>query len=165
MARQLTAQQEQYAQNLAAGMAQADAYRKAYPKSVEWKETTLWSEASRSAKNPLVAARVQEIREPAVARVQETIVYTTEVAMREALEALEMAKKTQQPGSMVAAVQLRAKLKGLLIERKEMGQVGEFAAMDAMRKVDAMEAIQLELDRRARLANGSSEVQDVTPKD
>ena len=109
-------------------------------------------------------ARIAEIRQPAVERVQEEIAYTAREAMREALEALEMAKKTQQPGSMVAAVQLRAKLNGLLIDRKETGQAGEFQALDAMRKQDAVMAIQQELDRRARLANGSSEVDDVIPK-
>lgn len=165
MARQLTAQQEQYAQNLAAGLPQAEAYRKAYPKSVEWKETALWSEASRSARNPLIAARVKEIREPAVARVQEEIVYTAKVAMEEAREALELAKKTQQPGSMVAAVQLRAKLNGLLIERREQGNPGEFQALDASRKQEAIAALQAEVERRLRLAGPAQPITDVVPKE
>jgi hypothetical protein len=81
--------------------------------------------------------------------------------MSEALDAFEVSKRNGQGGSMVAAATLRAKLNGLLVERKETGDAGEFAKLDAARKQDAMQAIEAELNRRARLG---MDVSDVEPK-
>lgn len=50
----------------------------------------------------------------------ENIQYRLEQAMSEAGEAFTVAKTAGNGGAMVAAVQLRAKLNGLLIERKEI---------------------------------------------
>ena len=40
----LTPKQEKFAQEVASGKSQADAYREAYPKSKKWKDETLWAE-------------------------------------------------------------------------------------------------------------------------
>lgn len=162
--RNLTYQQEEFAQHIASGMSQSEAYRKAYPTCLKWPDKVVWSKASVMARHESVVARIAEIRQPAVVRVQDAIVYTAQVAMEEAREALELAKKTLQPGSMVAAVQLRAKLNGLLIDRKEMGNPGEFQALDALRKQDAIAAIQAEVERRQRLTGPAQPITDVVPK-
>jgi phage terminase small subunit len=57
----LTPQQEAFAAGLAAGMTQAEAYRKAYPAAVRWKDDSVWPKASALAANGKVQARVQTL--------------------------------------------------------------------------------------------------------
>jgi len=56
----LTPQQELFAQNVAAGKSQAEAYRTAYPRSAKWK--SVHQTASRMMANANISARVDEIR-------------------------------------------------------------------------------------------------------
>ena len=57
----LTAKQEQFAQGLADGLTQADAYRAAYSASKQT-DATLWANASRMASDSKVIARVAELQ-------------------------------------------------------------------------------------------------------
>lgn len=57
----LTAQREAFAVGLASGFTQAAAYRKAYPKSLQWKDATVWQKASLLAGDAKVRARVDEL--------------------------------------------------------------------------------------------------------
>jgi hypothetical protein len=66
--------------------------------------------------NVKVEERIDSMRKPVVERIQ----YGVEQAMQEAKEALDVSRQKEQGGAMVAAVQLRAKLNGLLIDRKEI---------------------------------------------
>jgi hypothetical protein len=65
----LTAKREVFAQGLAAGMSNADAYRKAF-KADRMKEETIHQEASRLARDPQVTARVAELTKPVVEAIQ-----------------------------------------------------------------------------------------------
>ena len=58
----LTANQESFAQLVASGRSQADAYRAAYPSSQEWTLGALYEEASRTAALPAVSLRVKYLR-------------------------------------------------------------------------------------------------------
>lgn len=58
----LTANQEQFVQNIIQGMTQADAYRAAYPKN-KMSDKTVWEAASRLMANSKVVARLKEIRD------------------------------------------------------------------------------------------------------
>jgi len=58
----LTAQQESFAQAVASGKSQSEAYRTAYPRSREWKQTAVNETASRTASNPTVFARIAALR-------------------------------------------------------------------------------------------------------
>jgi phage terminase small subunit len=111
----LTAKQEAFCQAVVSGMTQADAYRKAYD-AERMKPETVQSKASILMADGKVRARVEEIRAPVVAKVQ----YGLEQAMSEAEEAFKVAKAKENGGAMVAAVSLRAKLNGLLVERSEI---------------------------------------------
>lgn len=55
-------QREKYAQNVARGMTLSDAYRDAFPRSKKWTKNTLYVHASQLKNDPLVAARIDEIR-------------------------------------------------------------------------------------------------------
>lgn len=57
----LTPQREAFAAALAQGMTQAAAYRIAYPKSLKWKDETVWRKASLMAAKGEVQARVTEL--------------------------------------------------------------------------------------------------------
>lgn len=112
----LTHQQEVFAQSIASGMNQSDAYRKAYPKSLKWKVDSIYCNAAQLVADTKVAQRIAELRKPVVEKLQ----YGLEQAMKEAEEAFKVSKDKEQGGAMVAAVQLRAKLNGLLVDKKEI---------------------------------------------
>ena len=110
----LTSKQESFCHSIVTGMSQADAYRAAFSAG-KMKAETIQEEASRLMANPKVSARVVELRAPVIVKMQ----YGLEQAMLEAAEAFQVAKAKENGGAMVAAVQLRAKLNGLLVEKRE----------------------------------------------
>lgn len=111
----LTAKQEAFCQAIVSGMSQADAYRKAYD-AVNMKPATVQSKACILMTDGKVRARVDELRAPVVAEMQ----YGLKEAMLEAREAFEVAREKGNGGAMTAAVQLRSKLNGLLVDRSEV---------------------------------------------
>jgi phage terminase small subunit len=58
----LTPAQELFAQHVAAGKSQAEAYRTAYPKSVKWKDSAVWCNASKLMADTKVSQRVEELK-------------------------------------------------------------------------------------------------------
>ena len=145
---------EIFAQCLVKGLTQADAYREAYPKSKKWKDTSLHPKASTLSKSDKIRARVAEIRAPVV----ETIQYGLLDAMIEAKRAMDLAEDSGQAGAMVAAVQLRAKLNALLVERKEIA-VTQMAGMTPLDKQFLLEAA-----TRTLTARKAGDVTDVEAK-
>lgn len=111
----LTPKQEAFCQAVVSGLSQADAYRKAYD-ARNMKPPTVQKRASELMANGEVKGRVQALRKPVVTKLQ----YGLEQAMTEAHDAYEVAKKKENGGAMVAAATLRAKLNGLLVERREL---------------------------------------------
>lgn len=61
------AQYERYAQEIARGMSQADAYRAAYPKSVRYTAKTVYNKAWEMRRIPEVDARIKELQDEAAA--------------------------------------------------------------------------------------------------
>lgn len=57
----LTTKQEKYVQELVTGLSQRKAYRRAYPSSVKWKDSTVDSHASRLLATDKVMARYNEL--------------------------------------------------------------------------------------------------------
>lgn len=111
----LTAKQEAFCQAIVKGMNQSDAYRNAYNAS-KMKDATVWAVSSKLVTDHKVSTRIDALRKPVIAKLQ----YGLEEAMREADDALKVSKSKENGGAMVAAVTLRAKLSGLLVERKEV---------------------------------------------
>jgi hypothetical protein len=130
-------------------MNQSDAYRAAYNTKPGASPAAISVDACKLMANPNVALRVAALRKPVVEAVQ----YGLKEAMAEAAEALAVSKEKQNGGAMVAAVALRAKLSGLIIEKRqnvpnpfEEVPIQELEAMDA-----ALTAI-----KNARSTNKSS---------
>jgi phage terminase small subunit len=57
----LTAKREAFAAGLAQGLSQAEAYRRAFPSSLAWKDASVWDKASKLAANVEVRQRVAEL--------------------------------------------------------------------------------------------------------
>ena len=78
----LTANQEQFVQNIIQGMSQADAYRSAYPNQ-RMSDKTIWEAASKLMANPKVIARLTELRnelaQPSIMSAQERLEWLTEL--------------------------------------------------------------------------------------
>jgi phage terminase small subunit len=111
----LTPKMEKFAQAIVSGLSQADAYRAAY-NAGGMKPATVQSKACVLMKNGNVRARVVELRAPVIAKVQ----YGLEQAMNEAQEAFNVSRARDNGAAMVAAVMLRARLNGLLVDRREV---------------------------------------------
>lgn len=111
----LTPKQEAFAQAVASGKSQADAYRAAYNCKPETKPETVQQCASRIMADRKVAARVAEIRAPIVERARMTLEQHLEdlMALREA------AKEARQFSAAIAAEIARGKAAGIHIEKSE----------------------------------------------
>ena len=62
MANKLTPKQELFAQAVASGDYKTVAYKKAYPRSVNWSDHAVETEASRAAMKPIIAERIAELQ-------------------------------------------------------------------------------------------------------
>lgn len=98
------------------GVTAIEAYRRSYKPSARMSYTTIKRRAHDIVHNPRVAARIEELRRSAADKVG----YGLQQAMLEAERAYKVAEEGRNGGAMVAAATLRAKLNGLLIDRKEI---------------------------------------------
>lgn len=100
----LTANQEQFVQNIIQGMSQADAYRSAYPKQ-KMSDKTIWETASKLMANPKVITRLEELRKelatPAIMSAQKrlewltTVIKSDEESTGDKLRAVDIMNKMQ----------------------------------------------------------------------
>ena len=93
----------------------SDAYRTAYPHCKKWMAKSVWEKGSTLAAKAQVQARIDEIRAPVIEKAR----YTLVEAMTEAEDARKLAMESKQASAAVSAVQLRAKLNGLLVEDRQ----------------------------------------------
>jgi len=110
----ITPKIEAFCQAIVSGSSQSDAYRKAY-NAERMKAETIHNKAYALMKKGEIRARIEEIRKPVIEKVR----YGLEDAMKEAEEAMQICRRKEQGGAMVAAVQLRSKLNGLIVEKRE----------------------------------------------
>lgn len=111
----MTPKKEKFAQKyLELGNA-SEAYRQSY-NAENMSESTVWNEASKLLKNPEVAARVEEGQEKA-RKLHEV---TLESITKELEEARLLAVKEKQSASAVSASMGKAKLHGLVTDKKEI---------------------------------------------
>lgn len=94
---------------------QSDAYKLAYPRARNWKPEAVRSEASRLMAVPIVAAEVTRLLAERAKRHEITVDGIAE----ELHMAAEGARKAGQHGAEVQAVMGKAKLGGLLVDKRE----------------------------------------------
>jgi phage terminase small subunit len=95
----LTAKQEAFAQAIADGLGQADAYRFAYD-AENMKDETVYPNASRLMNNSKVAARVAELK----SQVVEKQLWTREMSVKGLMSAYRIALEGKTSTGMTAAV-------------------------------------------------------------
>lgn len=69
----LTPQQNIFSQQVASGKTYAESYRIAYPKSVKWKDESVWCESSKLMSIPMVLQRVKELQSASMKRNEATL--------------------------------------------------------------------------------------------
>ena len=95
----LTAKQEAFAQGIADGLGQADAYRMAYD-AEGMKDSTIYSKASVLMSDGKVAARVAELK----AQVADKQLWTREMSVKGLMSAYRIALEAKTSTGMTAAV-------------------------------------------------------------
>lgn len=113
MRSRLTTRQEAFVARLAEGETQAEAYRHAYSADTMG-SATVWSEASRLAHNPKVAARVQELKAEVEEMRRMAALDREEVIIRR-LEHEALTARTD--GARVKALELLGKHFGMFTDR------------------------------------------------
>lgn len=108
----LTPKQEAFAQAVASGNTQADAYRQAF-NATKMKAETIQQSASRLMADRKVSARVAELRKPVVEAVQITL----EGHLKRLADLSDAAEKEGKYSAAVAAEVARGKASGLYVEK------------------------------------------------
>ena len=110
----LTPKQEKFAQSVASGMTQADAYRVAYSAAGS-KPSTVQKRASELMASGAIAGRVQELRGPIAKKAQITLESHLEDLQRLRDKALD----AEQYSAAITAEIARGKAAGVHVERTE----------------------------------------------
>jgi len=96
----LTAKQEAFAQAIADGMTQADAYRQAFNVKSTTKPESIWDSASKVMAHPEVAHRVTELKE----KLEKKALWSREMSVKALVKAYQMAEKSTNPQAMTGAI-------------------------------------------------------------
>jgi phage terminase small subunit len=125
---------EHFAQELAKGHRAQDAYVAAGYKANP-------GNATRLKLNEKIFARVKELLDRSAARAEVTVASL----LNELEEARKLAAEINQPSAAVAATLGKAKVAGLIVDRKEVGKPGDFEGMnvDELRDYITREAARL----------------------
>jgi|SRR5882672_1983284 len=103
----------------------SDAYRRAGYRPAT--PGSLWTASSRLLRHDEVASRIAELRRQ--------MTYKTKISLESLMSDLdadrELARRLDQPGAAIQATVVKAKLAGLMVERKESGGPGDFASLSA----------------------------------
>jgi hypothetical protein len=111
----LTPKQEAFAQEIASGKSQADAYRSAF-NAAKMKPATIYNRASELMADGEITVRVQELRAPVVEKVQLTL----ETHLGDLQKLRNMAVKKEQYSAAISAEIARGRAAGLYVEKSEV---------------------------------------------
>lgn len=111
----LTAKQEKFCQGIMRGLNYSDAYREAY-NAGGMKKETINRKAAELLKNGKVTARIDELKQ----KVTEGIKYTIEDSFCKLSEIQALALKSKKLSDAIKAEELKGKLKGLYVEKREV---------------------------------------------
>ena len=154
----LTDQQEKYCHEIVKGKSQFAAYQVAYPSSLKWNRSATDHKASLLSGQAKIQTRIETLRAPILRKTT----YDALEAHYEAGAALLGAMEEKQFGAAVAAVQLRAKIHGLITEKREV-KVTSFDHIDAAQKMMLIDQLTAIAEERKRLA-APVDVTDIEPK-
>ena len=117
----LSSKQSAFAEAIAIGATQADAYRLAYSPRPSTSVKSIHESASRIAALPKVRSRVAELQARVMVEATTAHIVSTDALLEEAQRAYEIALANNDPRGMICATRLKAQLTGLLVkERKNL---------------------------------------------
>lgn len=143
---------ERFAQELAKGKSAFEAYQTA-----GYKPDT--GAASRLSGKVSIRERVTEILDRGALRAEVTV----QTILDELAEARNLALQNGQPAAAVAASMGRAKVRGLIIDRKETGRPGDFEAMSD-NELDAFIAERADLIGESTSREGTERISSAVRK-
>jgi hypothetical protein len=111
-----TAAMLKFAELVASGMSQYEAYRTAYPNSGKAKRETIDQKASKLVRHKKVAPLIAQVREQIRVNMADAATYTREKALAELHSAFEMAGRLGKPNAMVQAAIGKSRVAGLLVD-------------------------------------------------
>lgn len=111
----LTPKQERFAQLVAEGKTQADAYRGAFDTRPTTKPETVQANASRLMADSNISARVDELRKPII----ESVGITLESHLKDLMTLRNLAVKNNQINAAISAEIARGKAAGVSTDRVE----------------------------------------------
>ena len=111
---ELTVKQESFVQVYIETGSASEAYRQAYAVSATTKPETVWQSASRLLADQKVTARLIEMQKLAEAQT----LFAVEQALSEFEEARQLAMDNGQPSAAVAAITGKAKLFGMMADKR-----------------------------------------------
>ena len=111
----LTPKQERFAQLVAEGKTQADAYRGAYDVGANTKASTVIKRAGELMTNGAITGRVEELRKPIV----EAVGITLESHLKDLMTLRNLAVKNNQINAAITAEIARGKASGVSTDRVE----------------------------------------------
>lgn len=126
----LTPKREKFAQNVAAGMTQADAYRASFDASKST-DKMIHEEASRLMAIPKVATRIEELRKPII----EKVFITLEGHLADLKTLRNLAARDRQYSAAVNAEIARAKHAGITLSGEKPEISTEEIAIEAQRAI------------------------------
>ena len=112
----LTVKQEAFVQAYINTGSASGAYRQAYDVSASTKPETVWESASRLLADRKVSARIEEMHKLAEGKT----LFAVEQALSEFEDARQLAMDNGQPSAAVAAITGKAKLFGMMTERRHV---------------------------------------------
>ena len=128
----LTSKQETFAQHIANGSTQADAYRAAY-NAENMADGSIWREASLLLDHPKVAQRVSELRSELAKR----NLWTREMSVKALVKAYQVAERGDNPSAMTGAVKELNAMHGY----NEPSKLDVTSSDGSMRPVDTIRII------------------------
>ena len=122
---ELSPQRELFAQEVAKGKNYSEAYRIAYPKSLKWKDETLWPKASHLADDDKVIARIKQLQAP----IEEKTRKTLEDILVELEELKSKALDKEDDKLALDCLKHYAKLSGYEIIKQEVNDTTDYSAL------------------------------------
>lgn len=148
----MTPQREQFCRGVALeGLGNSEAYAAAYDTS-GMKPKTIADRGYDLTQVPAVAARISVLKERATDAVVKVTGYTMAEALSEAEDARALARAEGQASAAVAAITLKAKLAGHLVERKEV-RSGPLDEADVAKLLALKAHIESEMAREKEVAD------------
>jgi len=160
MTTELTPKQEMFAQKYVELGNASEAYRQSYDVGENTKNEAVWVNASKELSKTKVSLRVFELQKAAQLRNDVTVDSIT----AELDEARLLAKTEKQPSAMVSASTVKAKMHGLIVDRKDhSSKDGSMSPKGSEPDLSSMTAE--ELDEYERLTEAANELISSTKGD